>query len=37
MPLTHGDAETAKVKLEIEGYFAIQAEERPILVWLDEK
>lgn len=37
MPLTHGDAETAKVNLEIEGYFAIQAEERPILVWLDEK
>ncbi len=37
MPLTHGDVETAKVKLEIEGYFAIQAEERPILVWLDEK
>ena len=37
MPLTHRDAEEAKVKLEIEGYFAIQAEERPILVWLDEK
>jgi len=37
MPLTHGNAEEVKVKLEIEGYFAIQAEECPTLVWLDEK
>ena len=37
MPLTHGDADVVNVKLEIEGYFAIQTEERPILVWLDEK
>ncbi len=37
MPLNQGDVNFAKVKLEIEGYFAIQADERPVFVWLDEK
>ena len=37
MPLGNGDAEASKVTLEIEGYLAIQAQERPILIWLDEK
>ncbi len=37
MPLKIGNAEVANVKLEIEGYFAIEAGERPIFVWLDEK
>jgi hypothetical protein len=37
MPLVAGAAETAEVKKEIEGYFAVEAGERPVLVWLEEK
>lgn len=37
MPLLPGEPEHAEVKKEIEGYFAIEASERPVLVWLDSK
>lgn len=37
MPLEPGEAEKVEVKKEIEGYFAVEAGERPILVWLEGK
>ncbi len=37
MPLEPGPAEKVEVKKEIEGYFAVEAGEKPILVWLEGK
>lgn len=37
MPLTAGPAEAVEVKKEIEGYFAIEAAEKPVLIWLKGK
>jgi len=37
MPLEPGPAEKVEVKKEIEGYFAVEAGEKPILVWLESK
>jgi hypothetical protein len=34
MPLIAGAAEAVEPKREIEGYFAIEASEKPVLVWL---
>lgn len=34
MPLREGAPETVNVKQEIEGYFAVEASEKPILIWL---
>lgn len=35
MPLTPGDAEAVVINREIEGYIAVEAGERPILIWLE--
>lgn len=37
MPLAQGAENVAEVRQEIEGYFAVEATERPVFVWLDEK
>jgi hypothetical protein len=37
MPLVAGAAEAVEVKKEIEGYFAVEASEKPVLVWLEGK
>ncbi len=37
MPLSPGAAEAVEVKKEIEGYFAIEATQRPTLIWLTTK
>jgi hypothetical protein len=34
MPLVAGEPEKVDVKREIEGYFAVEAAERPVLIWL---
>ena len=34
MPLVQGEVEAAQVNAEIEGYFALEASERPTLIWL---
>lgn len=34
MPLAPGPAEEVKIKREIEGYLAVEAGEKPILIWL---
>ena len=35
MPLSPGDAEAAVIHREIEGYIAVEAGERPTLIWLE--
>jgi hypothetical protein len=34
MPLVAGEVEKVTVTREIEGYFAVEASERPVLIWL---
>ena len=36
MPLVAGDAEKVKVRQEIEGYMAVEASERPVIIWLEK-
>ena len=36
MPLVAGDAETVEVRQEIEGYMAVEASGRPVIIWLDQ-
>jgi len=36
MPLVAGDAEKADVRQEIEGYMAVEAAERPVIIWLEK-
>jgi hypothetical protein len=36
MPLVAGDAETVDVRQEIEGYMAVEASERPAIIWLEK-
>lgn len=34
MPLVAGEAEAVEVRQEIEGYMAVEASERPVIIWL---
>ena len=36
MPLLAGDAEKVAVTQEIEGYLAVDAGERPVMIWLEK-
>ena len=36
MPLVAGEAEAAAVRQEIEGYVALEAAERPVILWLEK-
>ena len=36
MPLVAGDAEKVEVRQEIEGYMAVEASERPVIIWLEK-
>jgi hypothetical protein len=36
MPLVAGDAEKVDVRQEIEGYMAVEAAERPVIIWLEK-
>ncbi len=36
MPLVAGDAEQVEVRQEIEGYMAVEASERPVIIWLEK-
>ena len=36
MPLVAGDAEAVAVRQEIEGYIALEAAERPVIIWLEK-
>ncbi len=36
MPLVAGDAEKVEVRQEIEGYLAVEASERPVIIWLEK-
>ena len=36
MPLVAGDAEKVEVRQEIEGYMAVEAAERPVIIWLEK-
>jgi hypothetical protein len=37
MPLVAGEVDAVSVKREIEGYFSVEASDRPVLVWLGER
>ncbi|MEO6751590.1 MAG: hypothetical protein ABIP85_07410 [Chthoniobacteraceae bacterium] len=36
MPLVAGDAEKVDVRQEIEGHMAVEASERPVIIWLEK-
>jgi len=36
MPLVSGPAEKVEVRQEIEGYMAVEAAERPVIIWLEK-
>ncbi len=36
MPLVAGDAEKVEAKQEIEGYVAVEASERPVIIWMEK-
>ena len=36
MPLVAGDADKVDVRQEIEGYMAVEAAERPVIIWLEK-
>ena len=36
MPLVAGEAEAVAVRQEIEGYMAVEAAERPVIIWLEK-
>ena len=36
MPLVAGEAEKVEVRQEIEGYMAVEASERPVIIWLEK-
>jgi hypothetical protein len=36
MPLVEGAAEVVNVMQEIEGYLAVQASERPVMIWIEK-
>ncbi len=37
MPLVAGDAEKVEAKQEIEGYVAVEASERPVIIWMEKR